>query len=248
MKQKINGILIAIIATALVAFTAFMTVKTIDEKLKNRLPETTETETTETETETEIIFESIEETEDETEIQPILTEESDAEVSESSSEIQPSLEEISDVHADAYAEPITEYTEPTYTEPVATYDAEITAIAQTLWGECRGCSTLEKAAVVWCILNRVDDPTFPNTIYAVVSAPYQFQGYSPYNPIDADLYAISEDVLARWYAEKNGAVDVGRVLPKEYCYFEGDGYHNHFVTSWKGSDYWMWSLPSPYGD
>ncbi len=29
-------------------------------------------------------------------------------------------------------------------------------IAKTIWGEARGTSMTEKAAVAWCILNRVD--------------------------------------------------------------------------------------------
>lgn len=47
-------------------------------------------------------------------------------------------------------------------------------------------------------------------------------------------------------AEKNGETDVGRVLPKEYTFFIGDGFENHFTDEWKSTDYWDWSLPSPY--
>ena len=48
--------------------------------------------------------------------------------------------------------------------------------------------------------------------------------------------------------EKQGASfeEVGRVLPKEYMYFYGDGVANHFRTAWKGGTTWDWSYPNPY--
>ena len=44
-------------------------------------------------------------------------------------------------------------------------------IAKALYGEARGCSTTEQAAVVWCILNRVDDESglWPDDIIGVVT-------------------------------------------------------------------------------
>lgn len=126
--------------------------------------------------------------------------------------------------------------------------ADVEAIAKTLWGECRGVPyTSHKAAVVWCILNRVDEGGyFGTSIIEVVSKPKQFAGYDPDHPIDEDLAAIAEDVLIRWHAEKEGEQDVGRVLPKGYCYFVGDGELNYFTDVWKSKNYWDWSLPNPY--
>lgn len=120
-------------------------------------------------------------------------------------------------------------------------------LAQTLYGEARGVSTIEeKAAVVWCILNRVDDPRWPDTISEVCTNS-QFHGYDPQNPIDDSLYDLVQDVYSRWVREHAGAVDVGRVLPKEYVFFHGDGSANYFRTEYRGSSgYWDWSLPSPY--
>ena len=57
---------------------------------------------------------------------------------------------------------------------------------------------------------------------------------------------LVEDVLARWMAEKECVGSVGRVLPKEYLYFTGDGVHNYFTTEWQGGQTWDWSLESPY--
>lgn len=122
-------------------------------------------------------------------------------------------------------------------------------VAKTLWGECRGCAPMEQAAVVWCVLNRVDstDPWLPDDIVAVITQPRQFAGYSPDNPVTDDLLNMARDVLRRWYAEKLGVKDVGRVLPREYLSFHGDEkkQHNLFTVDGSGA-YWGWSLPDPY--
>lgn len=46
--------------------------------------------------------------------------------------------------------------------------AEIEALAKLIYGEAGIVpSTTEQAAVVWCVLNRVDDPRFPDTVLEV---------------------------------------------------------------------------------
>ena len=58
--------------------------------------------------------------------------------------------------------------------------AEVEALAKLIYGEAGIVpSTTEQAAVVWCVLNRVDDPRFPDTVLEVIEAPYQFSGYDP---------------------------------------------------------------------
>lgn len=120
------------------------------------------------------------------------------------------------------------------------------ALAKTVWGEARGCSRTEQAAVVWCVLNRVDNPAWPDSITGVVTQPRQFSGYDEDNPVDEDILALVWDVLARWEAEKICVGHVGRVLPKEYLFFGGDGKTNHFRTEYRGGTTWDWSLDSPY--
>lgn len=124
---------------------------------------------------------------------------------------------------------------------------DITRLAQTLWGECRGVkSKARQAAVVWCVLNRVDDPRWPDTIEEVCINS-QFNGYDPSHPVDPELYDLALDVWQRWQREKAGETDVGRVLPAEYVFFHGDGRENHFRTDWEDmSTFWDWSLPDPY--
>lgn len=134
-------------------------------------------------------------------------------------------------------------------EPVAnTMGTEAEYIAKTLYGEARGCSTTEQAAVVWCVLNRVDDGSglWPDDIIGVVTQEYQFAGYSPEHPVLPELYDLALDVLERWQREKAGEDDVGRVLPEDYCYFHGDGKHNYFRQEYEGGPAWDWGLETPY--
>lgn len=126
-------------------------------------------------------------------------------------------------------------------------ESDLIILAQTLWGEARGCTTTHQSAVIWCILNRVDDPRWPDTI-AEVCVPNQFLGYNPDNPVDPELYALCEDVYARWTREQTeGYLNTGRTLPREYVFFHGDGVENHFRTAYEFTgEFWDWSLSSPY--
>ena len=120
-------------------------------------------------------------------------------------------------------------------------DAEY--LANVTWGEARGCSVTEQAAVMWCVLNRVDSPLYPDSVGEVVTQRAQFNGYSDSNPITQDMIQLANSVLTYWYEGD----DSGRVLPKEYLYFTGDGKHNYFYTTWASNAVaWDWSLPSPY--
>lgn len=133
-------------------------------------------------------------------------------------------------------------------EPASLYtDREIELIAKTVYGEALVTnSDMEMAAVVWCILNRVDSPYYPDTIEGVVTQRRQFHGYNESHPVTARIERLARDVLDRWFAEKNGDTDCGRVLPKDYIYFEGDGKHNHYSTEWLSDEFYDWSLPNPY--
>ena len=120
-------------------------------------------------------------------------------------------------------------------------------LARVLWGEARGVpSDMEKAAVVWCVLNRVDAARWPDTVAGVVTEPSQFAGYSPDYPATKELKAIAADVLTRWEREQREGGDVGRVLPAEYFFFTGYGERNYFRTEFTGGTVWDWTLPNPY--
>jgi len=123
-------------------------------------------------------------------------------------------------------------------------------LARVAWGEARGCTKTEQAAVMWCVLNRVDSDSsdFSDTIAKVITQPNQFH-YSHQFPLEDNLLELAYDVMTRWYTEKEtGEINRGRVLPREYCFFHGDGKHNHFRDAYRFEDanMWDWSLESPY--
>lgn len=135
-------------------------------------------------------------------------------------------------------------------EPVKLYtEADVDMLARLIYTEARGVkSKTEQAAVVWVVLNRLDNPNrLQKTIAEVICAPYQFD-YRPWAPVTDEFKALAADVLERWQAERDGQADVGRVLPPEYQYFEGRGGRNWFSAKWKSGEFWGWGLASPYED
>ena len=122
-------------------------------------------------------------------------------------------------------------------------------LSRLLYSECRGVSSdTEKACVVWTVLNRVDSNAFTgDTITAVLLQKNQF-AYNKNAPVWDDLRVIVEDVLWKWTLERNGHTDVGRVLPNNYFWFNGDGKHNYFRDTYETykAHIWDYSLESPY--
>ena len=115
-------------------------------------------------------------------------------------------------------------------EPYEPDPVEVTALAQTLYGECRGCSELQQKAVCWCVYNRVDDGRFPDTLIGVVSQPLQLQGYSPDNPVWDNLYDVAYSCIVDWHNGEN------RILDPDMCWFSGWGRINHFRNAWLFED------------
>lgn len=161
---------------------------------------------------------------------------------------------------DSFSETTEKFVEPEKTEkievkPLSLKDEncysytekEVIMIAQTVYGEAFVTgSDMEMAAVVWCILNRVDDTAFPDNIADVVTQPNQFHGYNANNPVNERVLGIVDDVLERWNRERNGDKDVGRILPEGYLYFEGDGLHNYYRLREFDTESYTWYLPNPY--
>ena len=100
---------------------------------------------------------------------------------------------------------------------------------------------------MWSVLNRYD-AGFEDSIIEVVAAPSQYHGYNAGHPVDEELLELAYDVLDRWNAERNGADDVGRVLPPDHMWFHGDGRHNHFRDKYRGGTRYAWELPDVYAD
>ena len=115
----------------------------------------------------------------------------------------------------------------------------------------------EQAAVVWCVLNRVDDETgrFPDTITEVLLQPGQFYSKPLSIQIDPESLELVYDILFRWYISSvsEGHLDrtevtLGRTIPHDYLFYYGDGEHNYFRREFLDySDQWDWSYPEVYG-
>lgn len=126
-------------------------------------------------------------------------------------------------------------------------DEDLWIMAQMVEGEAGGCSKIQKSAVVWCALNRLDSPRWPDTIVEVVTQKNQFQGYHSYNEPTEETIRIVQDVYARYWLEKTYGYSYGRTLPKEYLYFRGDHVRtNYFYKVDGGTQAWDWSWGDPY--
>lgn len=193
---------------------------------------------------------------------PIVCERA-AETAEPPETVEPPVEEITAICVDTATPVVTVLPVQLVSEPVTAEEplwqdcnvpeytftqADVDAIARMIYGEARNCNVESQAGAVWCVLNRVDDPRFPDTALGVVTQQDQFFGYSESHPVLPELVAVVEDVLMRYSAERSGVEDVGRVLPQEYLYFSGDGTRNYFTVTYASSEVWDWTLRSPYKD
>ena len=67
-------------------------------------------------------------------------------------------------------------------------------------------------AIVWCILNRVDNKAYPGEVQAVCQQKSQWMGYSDDNPVIAKLYDIALAELKKWHG------DSVRPMSADYVY------------------------------
>lgn len=144
--------------------------------------------------------------------------------------------------AEAQASAVQEPAGQAYTVTVA----ELQTLAKIVYREARGIhQKSHQAAIIWCILNRLDDGYWGDDIITVATYPNSF-AWVPDTPVEEEFMDLVIDVVTRWNWEKQGLQDVGRTLPATYLYFTGDGDFNYFTEEWRGTEYWDWSLPDPY--
>ena len=85
-------------------------------------------------------------------------------------------------------------------------------ICKVIYGTARNHSIDGQKAVVWCILNRVEHPSYPNSIEEVCEQSQQWMGYSYDNPVLNDTFEMVLEELKSWY--DNGH----RPMSKDYIY------------------------------
>ena len=113
---------------------------------------------------------------------------------------------------------------------------DVEAVARAVYGEARGTSPEEQRLVVWTVLQRLDDPRWPDSITGVVTQPGQFQGYDPTHPLDETILALCEQEMAKWAAGEPPPVFEQWVTSSSgrYYYFDSIGSRNNFFREeWK---------------
>ena len=99
-----------------------------------------------------------------------------------------------------------------YGRDISQIEQEAECIAKVIYGTARSHTDSDKKAVVWCILNRVEHHSHPNTVTEVCEQPKQWMGYSSDNPVLAELYELALAELKIWYSGGH------RPMGKEYIY------------------------------
>lgn len=99
-----------------------------------------------------------------------------------------------------------------YGGDVSQIEREAEYIAKVIYGTARNHAESDKKAVVWCILNRVEHHSHPNTIAEVCEQPRQWMGYSNDNPVLDENYDLALTELKIWYSGGH------RPMSNEYIY------------------------------
>ena len=99
-----------------------------------------------------------------------------------------------------------------YGGDVTQIEQEAEYIAKVIYGVGRNHADSDKKAIVWCILNRVEHHSHPDTVIGVCEQPKQWMGYSSENPVLTELYDLALAELKTWY---NGG---HRPMSNDYIY------------------------------
>lgn len=91
-------------------------------------------------------------------------------------------------------------------------EQEAEYIAKVIYGTARNHADSDKKAVVWCILNRVEHSSHPDTVAEVCEQPKQWMGYSDDNPILTENYDLALEELKIWHGDGH------RPMSNEYIY------------------------------
>ena len=211
-------------------------------------PETTETSTTATEAE---IAETTTETtsvadETTTTVTTVITDEyvvatSEYTITETTAETTTESITVAESETTTTSEVITTTTESTSTEITTTVietiveptesslpitDEEYVLLCNCVANEAGSnwIDVYEKGKVVEVIMNRVNSPLYPDTIYGVITAPYQFTGsenYAYLSTYSGYVTDMVKEAVELYFNEPSS-------FEHNYFGFYGDGYQNHF--------------------
>lgn len=99
-----------------------------------------------------------------------------------------------------------------YGGDITQIELEAEYVAKVIYGTARNHAESDMKAVVWCILNRVEHHSHPNTVVEVCEQPKQWMGYSSENPVLTDFYDLALAELKTWHSGGH------RPMSKDYIY------------------------------
>ena len=113
-------------------------------------------------------------------------------------------------------------------------DARAEEMARVVYGTALYNSEEAQRAVLWLIINRVENGIYPNTVEEVCQQPMQWMGYSAENPVMDKFYDMACEVLAAW---ENGG---SRNLPQDCLFLVWNGNESiTFRTKFEGGNEWV---------
>ena len=116
--------------------------------------------------------------------------------------------QLNDAHREQITEIRNEYENLT---PEELLKQEGEYLARMLYGTALDHDERDQRTAIWCALNRVDSPGFPNSVKEVCQQESQWIGYSDNNPILNDLYNLAIEELTTWHNNY-------RPVNKDYVY------------------------------
>lgn len=117
----------------------------------------------------------------------------------------------------------------------AAMEAEADALARLLYGY-RDNSLRDRRTLIWCVLARVDNSAYPNTVEAVIDQPQQWMFYKSDNPIRDDDRRIALEQLQAWH---DGRYPAG--ISSDFVYAEWSAHDialRNEYQSGKTTKYW----------
>ena len=140
--------------------------------------------------------------------------------------------QLNDAHREQVMEIRNEYENLT---PEELLKQEGEYLARMLYGTARNHDERDQRSAIWCALNRVDSPGFPNSVKEVCQQASQWIGYSDDNPILNDLYELAIEELTTWHNNY-------RPVNKDYVYMSWSSKEIKLRDTYEKSDstrYWQ---------
>lgn len=132
----------------------------------------------------------------------------EAEIAEVIGGYEATILQLNDAHSEQIMEIRNEYENLT---PEELLKQEGEYLARMLYGTALNHDERDQRTAIWCALNRVDSPGFPNSVKEVCQQESQWIGYSDDNPVLTNLYNLAIEELTTWHNNY-------RPVNKDYVY------------------------------